>query len=96
MVNNSGDPMAAPFTFNITGAVAASGLSRTRIYDLLRSGELEAVRCGGRTLVRGSSLRAYLDGLPDAGLAQAAYSRRALPCRAAAAYRRRDRAPLPR
>lgn len=97
MLNVSGDQMVSPFTFNIAGAVAASGLSRTRIYELLRSGDIEAVRCGGRTLIRASSLRAYLASLPDAGLAQAASARRgASACRPASAYLRRDMRPVAR
>jgi excisionase family DNA binding protein len=55
-----------PLAFTIPSAVRASGLSRTRIYDLLISGDLAAFKVGRRTMIRADSLRAYLASLPPA------------------------------
>jgi excisionase family DNA binding protein len=43
-----------------------TGLGRSKIYDLLRVGKLEAVKCGRRTLLRSSVVDAFIDALPKA------------------------------
>lgn len=58
------DQFAAPISFSVKGAVQASGLSRSKIYELIRAGQLDARKQQGRTLVMGDSLRAYLRALP--------------------------------
>lgn len=40
------------------------GFGRTKTYELLDSGEIEAVRAGSRTLIRRESADAYLARLP--------------------------------
>lgn len=40
------------------------GIRRTKFYELIRSGEIEAVKMGTRTLVRIESVRAFIDRLP--------------------------------
>jgi excisionase family DNA binding protein len=50
----------------ITETAAATGMSRSRIFELLREGELEAKRAGRRTLVTADSLRRCVDRLPPA------------------------------
>ena len=52
----------------IAEAVRTSGIGRTRIYELMASGEIAARKCGTRTLVLADSLRAYLAGLPAADI----------------------------
>lgn len=42
------------------------GLSKSRIYELLAAGEIEARKHGARTLVTTASLRAFLDRAPAA------------------------------
>lgn len=42
----------------------AHGISKTRVYDLLASGELEAVKAGRRSLITGESQRRWLASLP--------------------------------
>lgn len=39
---------------------AALGISRTSLFKLLRTGDLEVVRIGNRTLVEPASLRAFI------------------------------------
>ena len=53
----------------IEDAVKTSGLARSRIYELLGKGELEARKAGRRTLIMGDSLRTYLENLPSAVIA---------------------------
>ena len=43
-----------------------AGIGRTKTYELIAEGKIEARQCGGRTLIPAASLRAYLDGLPPA------------------------------
>lgn len=56
--------MHAPITITISGAVKASGLSRTTIYAALKRGELTAMKAGRRTLIRFADLEAYVERLP--------------------------------
>jgi excisionase family DNA binding protein len=39
------------------------GISRARLYELLKSGEIPAVKLGRRTLIRREALVSYLDSL---------------------------------
>ena len=57
--------MQTPIAVTIAGAVKASGLSRTTIYDALKRGDLTAFKAGRRTLIRFTDLEAYLSGLPE-------------------------------
>lgn len=41
-------------------------VSRTRTYELIRTGELKAVKAGRRTLIRADAAQAWLDALPSA------------------------------
>jgi excisionase family DNA binding protein len=52
--------------FGIPEACNALSLGRTRIYALIAEGKLEARQCGGRTLIPGDSLRAFVANLPPA------------------------------
>jgi excisionase family DNA binding protein len=61
--------MMTPMTYTIEGAVEASGLPRTTIYELLGRGIIEARKAGRRTLIPAASLQAYLDSLPPATIA---------------------------
>jgi Helix-turn-helix domain len=55
-----------PLAYTLPHAVQASGLARTRIYDLIERGDLAAFKAGRRTLIRADSLRSYLASLPPA------------------------------
>lgn len=58
-----------PMTYTIEGAVQASGLPRTTIYNLLGDGKLESRKAGRRTLITAESLQKYLANLPSANIA---------------------------
>jgi len=61
-------PPAFPLAYTIEAAVAASNLTRSRIYQLMGTGELQARKAGRRTLILGESLRNYLENLPAANI----------------------------
>lgn len=64
-------PDIQPLLYTIEAARVASGLARSRLFLLIASRELEARKCGRRTLIVAASLRAYCDRLPDARLPDA-------------------------
>ncbi len=50
-----------PIFLSINETAKALGLGRTSIYGLLRSGRLEAVKLGRRTLVKVESIRRLIE-----------------------------------
>ena len=50
-------------TLTIDEAQEISGLGRTKLYELLKSGELPARKLGKRTLILHADLEAFLAGL---------------------------------
>lgn len=48
---------SAPLVHRIPQACARIGIGRTALYQLLRDGELRAVKLGGRTLIPESELQ---------------------------------------
>lgn len=48
-----------PLAFTVGDAVSYSGLSRSRLYELIRTNELPSFTVGGRRMI----LRASIDGL---------------------------------
>lgn len=46
-----------PLTVRISTAVQLTGISRSRLYELIQSGELETVKVGRSTLIPYRSLR---------------------------------------
>jgi excisionase family DNA binding protein len=57
-------PAPAPLTHRIEAAMRLTGVSRTRLYQALRTGELEAVKIGRATHVLDESLRRWIANLP--------------------------------
>jgi excisionase family DNA binding protein len=49
-----------PISVRIPEAVRMTGLSRSRIYELMRSGDIEFAKVGSSTLVVVESLREFL------------------------------------
>lgn len=49
-----------PLTVRISTAVRVTGLSRSRIYELIQSGDLDVVKVGRATLVKYASLKALI------------------------------------
>lgn len=48
-------------------AVRTFGIGRTKLYELIRRGDIEAVKLGSRTLIRAASARAFIESLPRLG-----------------------------
>ena len=62
MNGNRGDEDLEPLTVRIPTAVRITGLSRSRIYELIIAGNLETVKVGRATLVRYDSLKNLIEG----------------------------------
>jgi excisionase family DNA binding protein len=50
-----------PISVRIPEAVRLTGLSRSRLYELMKSGEIEFVKVGSSTLILVGSLRAFIE-----------------------------------
>jgi len=55
--NQSEAVMIEPLTVRISTAVQLTGISRSRIYELIESGDLETVKVGRSTLIPYKSLK---------------------------------------
>jgi excisionase family DNA binding protein len=55
---------AAPISHRIDRVVEITGASRTKVYEALRAGTLEAVKFGRATLVLDDSMRRWLATMP--------------------------------
>jgi excisionase family DNA binding protein len=55
---------SSPIAYTILGSCAASGLSRSAIYLLIKQGELRAVKYGRRTMILHKDLQKLLEKLP--------------------------------
>ena len=51
-----------PLTVRISTAVQLTGISRSRLYELIQTGELETVKVGRSTLIPYKSLKALTGG----------------------------------
>ena len=57
------EPRAAePISVKIPEAVRLTGLSRSRLYELMRSGDIEFAKVGSSTLILVGSLRRFVYG----------------------------------
>ncbi len=52
---------AEPISVRIPEAVRLTGLSRSRLYELMRSGDVEFVKVGSSTLILVGSLRRFIE-----------------------------------
>ena len=50
-----------PISVKIPEAVRLSGISRSRIYELMRDGDIEFAKIGSSTLIIVESLRRFID-----------------------------------
>lgn len=50
-----------PYALTIDGAARFSGMSRSRIYDLINAGHLKVFKIGKRTMMRTDTLRSFID-----------------------------------
>ena len=53
-----------PLSFTIRDAVTATGMARSRLYQLIAAGELKALKVGRRTLLDAGALKNFLSNLP--------------------------------
>jgi len=54
---------------SILQTAAALNISRTAVYDLVKAGELAAVKLNGKTLIRSTEVERYFASLPEAKFA---------------------------
>ena len=57
----------APIAYSIEDAPLAVGVSRTRIFEAVRSGQLAARKAGRSTLIEVEELRRWVKSLPARG-----------------------------
>lgn len=57
MIERPWEQKIEPLTVRISTAVRITGLSRSRIYELIQSGDLDTVKVGRATLVQFASLK---------------------------------------
>jgi excisionase family DNA binding protein len=56
----SGSSIGEPISVKVPEAVRLTGLSRSRIYELMRSGDIEFAKVGSSTLILVDSLRRFV------------------------------------
>jgi hypothetical protein len=62
MSGKAGGPTSIePISVRIPEAVRLTGMSRSRIYELMRSGDVEFAKVGSSTLIIVESLRRFVD-----------------------------------
>lgn len=52
--------MTEKISYTVNEAITASGIGRTKLYDLIRAGELNPAKVGTRTLILRSDLESML------------------------------------
>lgn len=52
---------AEPISVRIPEAVRMTGLSRSRLYELMKTGDIEFAKVGASTLILTDSLRRFID-----------------------------------
>lgn len=57
MIERAWESKIEPLTVRISTAVRITGLSRSRIYELIQSGDIDTVKVGRATLVQYASLK---------------------------------------
>jgi excisionase family DNA binding protein len=61
MATKSEVGVCEPISVKVSEAVRLSGLSRSRIYELMRSGDIEFAKVGSSTLILVDSLRRMIE-----------------------------------
>lgn len=62
MIERPWEQKIEPLTVRVSTAVRITGLSRSRIYELIQSGDIDTVKVGRCTLVQFESLKALTRG----------------------------------
>ncbi|MDH2134964.1 helix-turn-helix domain-containing protein [Sphingobium yanoikuyae] len=65
MIERAWEKKIEPLTVRISTAVRITGLSRSRIYELIQAGDLDTVKVGRATLVQYASLKALTGSCPN-------------------------------
>lgn len=65
MIERAWEKKIEPLTVRISTAIRITGLSRSRIYELIQSGDLDTVKVGRATLVQYASLKALTGNCPN-------------------------------
>lgn len=60
MIERAWEQKIEPLTVRISTAVRITGLSRSRIYELIQTGDIETVKVGRATLVQFHSLKSLV------------------------------------
>jgi excisionase family DNA binding protein len=60
-MHKSAEASAEPISVKIPQAVRLSGLSRSRIYELMKSGDIRFAKVGSSTLILLESLRGFIE-----------------------------------
>lgn len=60
-------PPIAAISFNMKGAVAASGISKSSLYEDIAAGLLKTRKRGSATVIEADELRRYVASLPQGG-----------------------------
>ena len=60
--DGSGEPVAR-LLYRVSEAALALGLSRAKVYELICSGALQAVRIDGSRRIKAAELKAFVDSL---------------------------------
>lgn len=50
-----------PLAYSIRDAIVVSSIKRTRLFELIKSGDLKVTKVGRRTLVLATSLRSLIE-----------------------------------
>jgi len=58
--HQAGAAFTEPISVKIPEAVRLTGISRSRIYELMKSGDIEFAKVGSSTLILVESLRAFV------------------------------------
>lgn len=51
-------------SYRIDEAVKVSGIGRSKLYEIIKKGDLPAIRLGRRTLIRSDHLKTFIENLP--------------------------------
>lgn len=60
-----GSALGEPISVRIPDATRLTGLSRSRLYELMKNGDIEYIKVGASTLVLVSSLRRFVESKRD-------------------------------
>lgn len=58
----TGKLQSPKLAYSIREAMHTSSIGKTKLYDLIKAGRLQAVRIGGRTVIPAESLHALING----------------------------------